>query len=132
MTTYFEGRTMSTDDKEFLERLKDVIETNIGNEALNPEFIYTQLGLSRMQLYRKTKEILQVGPSDYIRSVRINYAARLLTTTAMSAQEVMFDSGFSNKATFYREFGRIYHCTPIEFRNQTVLNTEYNNPDNTE
>lgn len=132
MTTYYEGKAISTDDKEFLEKLKVVIEANLSNEALSPEFIYTQLGLSRMQLYRKTKEILQVAPSDYIRSIRISHAAKLLTTTTMSAQEIMFDSGFSNKATFYREFGRIYHCTPIEFRNRTALKSGHNNQESTE
>lgn len=59
-----------------------------------------------MSLYRKIREITQMTPSEYIRSVKISHATHLLRTTNMTIQEIMFCSGFNNKSYFYREFAQ--------------------------
>lgn len=79
-------------------------------------FLCEKMFVSRMGLYRKIKDITQMTPSEYIRSVKINHATHLLKTTNMTVQEIMFCSGFNNKSYFYREFAKIYHMSPKEMR----------------
>jgi AraC-like DNA-binding protein len=69
-----------------------------------------------MQLYRKIKEITKKTPTEFIRSIRLKYAEKLLKTTNKTVQEIMYESGFNNKAYFYREFLKKQNKTPKEFR----------------
>lgn len=112
----YEGNTIDADDKKFIVQLAELIEKNITDESLSLNFLCEKMFVSRMGLYRKIKEITQMTPSEYIRSVKINHATHLLRTTNMTIQEIMFCSGFNNKSYFYREFAKIYHMSPKEMR----------------
>lgn len=112
----YEGNTIDADDKKFIVQLAGIIEQNITDENLSLNFLCEKMYVSRMGLYRKIKEITQMTPSEYIRSVKINHATHLLKTTNMTVQEIMFCSGFNNKSYFYREFAKIYHMSPKEMR----------------
>lgn len=112
----YEGNAIDADDKKFIVQLTKVIEENITDENLSLGFLCDKMYVSRMGLYRKIKEITQMTPSEYIRSVKINHATHLLKTTNMTVQEIMFCSGFNNKSYFYREFAKIYHMSPREMR----------------
>lgn len=86
------------------------------DENLSLNFLCDKMCVSRMSLYRKIREITQMTPSEYIRSVKISHATHLLRTTNMTIQEIMFCAGFNNKSYFYREFAKIYHMSPREMR----------------
>ena len=66
-------------------------------------------------------------PADFIRSFRLQEAEKRLRTTSKTVQEIMADCGFKNKAHFYREFAKLYHATPKEYR-MTVSNTGEQDP----
>jgi len=55
-------------------------------------------------------------PSDFIKDYRMMHAARLLVTTNLSVQEIIYQVGISNKSYFYREFSAKYGVTPGEYR----------------
>lgn len=112
----YEGNAIDADDKKFIVQLTNIIEENITDEGLSLSFLCEKMFVSRMGLYRKIKDITQMTPSEYIRSVKINHATHLLKTTNMTVQEIMFCSGFNNKSYFYREFAKIYHMSPKEMR----------------
>lgn len=57
-------------------------------------------------------------PSEFIRNIRLEYAAKLLRSTKFTVSEIMFKSGFSNKSYFYREFLKQYGVSPKDYRNQ--------------
>lgn len=65
-----------------------------------------------MQLYRKIKELAGQSPSEFIRTLRMKFAARQIITTAKTLQEIMYESGVNNKAYFFREFGSL-KCHPV-------------------
>jgi AraC-like DNA-binding protein len=67
-------------------------------------------------LYRKIKQVTGNTPTELIRSIRLKHAGKLLKTTNMNVKEIMYSSGFSNKAYFYREFSKKYNKTPTEYR----------------
>lgn len=69
-----------------------------------------------MTLYRRMKGIIGKSPGEFIRTVRLKHAAKLLKTTTLNVQEVMFDSGFNNKSWFYRKFAEMYGMSPKEYR----------------
>jgi AraC-like DNA-binding protein len=114
----YEGKFIHKEDKQLMLHVTKIIHDQIDNETLTLDFIASEVVLSKMQLYRKIKEITGQTPTEYIRSIRLKQAERLLKTTNMTVQEIMFHCGFNNKAYFYREFSKKYHLTPKEYRNQ--------------
>ena len=113
----YNGHQMLTDDKEFLLKIANIIEVNIENEHLNPDFIIREMALSRMQLYRKMKELCDSSPSEFIRRIKLQHASKLLKSTNLTVQEIMYQSGFNNKSYFYREFQKENGIPPKEYRN---------------
>jgi signal transduction histidine kinase/ligand-binding sensor domain-containing protein/DNA-binding response OmpR family regulator len=112
----FEGKFIHKEDKDLMLRITNVIHDHIDNEALSLDFVASETALSKMQLYRKIKEITGQTPTEYIRAIRLKLAEKLLKTTNKTVQEIMFNCGFNNKAYFYREFAKKYHLTPKEYR----------------
>lgn len=110
------GKVMHEEDKEILERVNDFIKEHISDENLSAEMIEQFLGQSKASFYRKFKDLLDKTPSEYIKNVRLEYAAKLLRTTKMTVSEIIYKSGFSNKSYFYREFKGGYGCSPNDFR----------------
>jgi len=116
----YEGKLVHKEDKELMLRITGIIHQQMDNESLTLDFIAGQTALSKMQLYRKVKELIGQTPTDYIRSIRLKQAEKLLKTTNKTVQEIMYLCGFNNKAYFYREFSKKYHLTPKEYRTRSV------------
>lgn len=114
----FNNKLVNKESKELLMQIYRVIHENIENENLSAEFIANETALSKMQLYRKVKELTGNTPTELIRSTRLEAASKLLVTTNKTVQEIMFCTGFNNKAYFYREFSKKYQMTPKEYRNR--------------
>ena len=114
-----EGSLIHKEDKDIILNITKVIYDNIDNEELTIDFIANETAISKIQLYRKIKEITKKTPTEFIRSIRLKNAGKLLKTTNKTVQEVMYASGFNNKAYFYREFLKKYSKTPKEYREST-------------
>lgn len=114
----FEGKLIHKEDKELMLLITKTIQEQIDNEDLTLDFIANQTAHSKMQLYRKMKEITGLTPTEFIRTLRLKQSEKLLKTTNKTVQEIMYNCGFNNKAYFYREFAKKYHLTPKEYRNQ--------------
>lgn len=67
-------------------------------------------------LQPQSREIGEDSPTDLIKECRLHIAKDLLLTTKKTIDEIVFDSGFSNKVTFFKVFREKYECTPKEFR----------------
>ena len=116
----YEGKLIHKEDKELMLNITRIIHQQMDNESLTIDFIAGELSLSKMKLYRKIKELIGQTPTEYIRSIRLKQAEKLLKTTNKTVQEIMYVCGFNNKAYFYREFSKKYHLTPKEYRNQKM------------
>lgn len=114
----YEGRLINKEDKILIDKVMKIIYDNVDNENLNIDFLANETALSKIQLYRKMKEVIDQTPTEYIRSIRLKYAEKLLKTTNKTVQEIMYSCGFNNKTYFYREFAKKYQKTPKEYRNQ--------------
>ena len=112
----FGGNVVKKEDRELILRVTDLIISNMNNGKLNVSFLAAECSISQMQLYRKAKELLQMTPVEYIKTLRMERAEDLLTSTSMSVQEVMYECGFSSKSYFFKEFAAKFGCTPGEYR----------------
>ena len=111
-----EGKTVHKEEKEFILKLTRIVSENIDNENLSIEMLSNEMGISKIMLYRKLKEIKEETPTEFIRKIRMNQVEKLLKMTNKTIQEIMFDCGFNNKAYFYHEFSKQFNLTPGEYR----------------
>ena len=111
-----EGKLIRKEDKNLIVMITSIIYNHIENEDLSLDYIAGELAMSKMQLYRKIKDIMGQTSTEYIRSIRLKHAEKLLKTTHKTVLEIMYQCGFNNKAYFYREFAKKYHDTPNEYR----------------
>jgi AraC-like DNA-binding protein len=99
----------SKTDKEFLERINEVIIRNINNEKFSIDQLASELAMSRSSLHHKIKVISQLTPNDFIMIIRLKEAARLLKDTEYRMNEVCYMVGFSSPSyfakCFYKQFG---------------------------
>lgn len=111
-----DGKLTHKESKKFLQSVLKIINDNIRNKELTPRFIADGLAISPRSLYRKMEEIGGESPTDLIKGCRLHVAKDLLLTTKKTIDEIVFESGFSNKVTFFKVFRDKYECTPKEFR----------------
>ena len=98
-------------DKQFLKQLHAIIQKNLSDSEFGVEDIGKQIGLSRVQLYRKVKAMTGSSVVDLLRKARLAKAKRLLESRSMSVSEVAYDVGFSAPSYFTKcfkdEFGML-------------------------
>ena len=96
-------------DKTFVTQLRKIIQENLGDSEFNVERIGDEIGLSRVQLYRKVKALTGHSPVEMLRKARLMRARHLLRTTEKSVSEVAYSVGFSTPSYFSKcykdEFG---------------------------
>lgn len=109
---------MKSPDDKLLERIMGVINKNIGNADLSVDAIADEVGISRVHLHRKMKELTGQTPHDFIRNIRLKQAANLLANQNLNITEVMFACGFNNAASFSTIFKKFYGMSPREFMNE--------------
>ena len=107
-------------DKDFVERFKSLIEVKMGDSELNVEDLGKEMGLSRVQLYRKIKSLTNYAPNELLRMARLKKAASLLASSDMTIAEVGYEVGFTSPSYFakcYKEqFGEKSDGVPEEKR----------------
>lgn len=105
-------------DKKFINDFNALVELNISNENFNVEDICRQLGVSRVQLYRKIKALLNCNINEYVLDKRMQKAKYLLRNeTDLSIAEVAYKVGFSSAAYFSTVMKSKLGVTPTEYRN---------------
>lgn len=102
-------------NEKLMERIMDTIYKNLTDSSLNVDKIADEVGMSRVHLHRKMKEIVGQTPHDFIRQLRMERATRLLAAGDMNITEVVYACGFSNAASFSTTFKHVYGLTPSEY-----------------
>ena len=104
-------------DKQFLKQLHAIIQKNLSDSEFGVEEIGKQIGLSRVQLYRKVKAMTGSSVVDLLRKARLAKAKRLLESRSMSVSEVAYDVGFSAPSYFTKCFKDEYGMLPGDVGN---------------
>ena len=102
-------------DERLLKRVMTVINQHLDDSDLSVDMIADQVGISRVHLHRKMKELTGQTPHDFIRNLRLKQAANLLANRGMSVTEVMYACGFSSSASFSTVFKKFYGMSPRDY-----------------
>ena len=115
-----DGQTLAKEDvcdmdKDFVERFKSLIEEKMGDSGLNVEDLGKDMGLSRVQLYRKIKSLTNYSPNELLRIARLKKAASLLASSDMTGAEIGYEVGFSSPSYFAKCYKEQFGESPTDF-----------------
>lgn len=105
-------------DRRFINDFTAIVEDNLGNDQFGVDDICQRLSVSKMQLYRRVKQLLSCNVNDYILDTRVKKAKYLLLNTQLSVAEIAYACGFSSPAYFSTVFKSRSRQTPKTFREQ--------------
>lgn len=117
-TQHVEAVKIDAPDERLMERIMTVVNRNLSNSDLSVDMIANEVGISRVHLYRKLKELTNQAPHTLIRNIRLQQAAALLATSSHNISEVMYACGFSNATSFSTTFKNFYGMSPREYMKQ--------------
>lgn len=103
-------------DRKFISEFTSFVESNLSNENFSVEDICKHIGISRVQLYRKVKALLNINVNDYILNSRLQKAKYLLQHEESTISEVAYEVGFSSPAYFSTVFKSKFGVTPKTFK----------------
>ena len=103
-------------DRDFVSRFRALVEERMKDSALNVEDLGHEMGMSRVQLYRKLKSLTNSSPNELLRRIRLRRASLLLTSTEMTVSEVAYEVGFSSPSYFTKCYKEEFGESPTEKR----------------
>jgi len=106
---------MRSSDQVLLEKVMRIINENIADPDLNVEFLASGVGMSRVHMHRKLKELTNQSARDFIKSIRLKQASVLLTTQKTGISELAYAVGFTNLSHFSNSFREFYGMSPKEY-----------------
>lgn len=101
-------------DKDFVEKFKALIDAKMGDSGLNVEDLGKEMGLSRVQLYRKIKSLTNYSPNELLRIARLKRAASLLASSDMTVAEIGYEVGFSSSSYFAKCYKEQFGESPTD------------------
>lgn len=107
---------MSKEDKEFINRLIDVIHAHMAQEDIDMEHIAAALSLSRKQLRTRVMAITGLTPVAYVLQVRLNQARHMIANEDESLTTIAGKCGFQNLSHFSKAFKQQFGVSPLQFR----------------
>ncbi len=102
-------------DKKFMNKLTQAIENRIADPQLSVEDLSREVGMSRSSLYKKVKTMTGHVPNEFIRLIRLKYAAKLLNENEYNISEIGYLVGFNSHSYFSKCFFQQFKQTPSEF-----------------
>lgn len=103
-------------DEKLMQKVLKVINKNLNNPDLNAEMIAAEVGISRVHLYRKLKELTNQSTRDFIRNIRLKQAEILLKSEKnYSMSEIAQLVGFNNTTYFSNAFKELYGVSPSKY-----------------
>jgi signal transduction histidine kinase/DNA-binding NarL/FixJ family response regulator len=103
-------------DERFLKRALEIIEKNMGDCDFDVNNFYPEMNMSRMQLFRKLKALVNQTPSELIRNMRLKRAAQLMKQNFGNIAEITYEVGFNNLSYFAKCFKEKFGVLPSEYK----------------
>ncbi|WP_298898958.1 two-component regulator propeller domain-containing protein [uncultured Psychroserpens sp.] len=107
--------SITSTEAEFLKRLKLVLDEKITNTDFTSEAFSEAMHMSRTQLHRKLKAIVNMSTSEFIRAQRLKLSIDLLKKSDATISEIAYQIGFNTPSYFIKCFKDTYNCTPNEY-----------------
>ena len=103
-------------DRKFIDRLKAAMEKHLPESDIKVNDIGSDIGLSRVQLYRKLKAITGLSPAELLRQMRLQKAHDLIMHSDQPISAIAYDTGFSSPGYFSKCFRDEYGISPSDMR----------------
>ncbi|MDF2776105.1 MAG: hypothetical protein K0S86_5606, partial [Geminicoccaceae bacterium] len=107
-----EADRFSPADRAFMDKVTGIIERHLPDSDFDVTALSREAGVERSRLFRRTRDLFELAPSDLIRSMRIAAGARLLESRLGTVADVAYAVGFNSVAYFRRCFQETYGVTP--------------------
>lgn len=107
---------LSTPDKMFMDTLRQAILKNMSNTKLKMDDLGADMGISRVQLYRKVKAMTGMSPVELLKEMRLQRAMKLLKATDKTVAEVAYEVGFGTPGYFSSCFKKQYGKYPTDVK----------------
>ena len=113
-----EGRTGSKPaaNTELLEDILSCMRDHLSDTGMSLEFIAGSCGISASYLVRYFKSCMEMTPMQYVDSLRMDIARKLLTSTNQSLRQIVEQCGYLDESNFARKFKKIEGITPMNYR----------------
>lgn len=102
-------------DDILMKRIMKSVNKHLSDPEYNVERMSEDIGISRAQLHRKMKEITGISSSEFIRNIRLEQAARLLTEGKINITQVAYAIGYNNQTHFSTVFKKRFGMSPTEY-----------------
>ncbi|MDE5585833.1 MAG: response regulator [Muribaculaceae bacterium] len=112
-------------DEKFIEKAMKYVSDNIDSSHLSVEELSDHLGMSRVRLYKKIKQITGKTPIEFIRIIRLKRAAQLLRESQLNVSEIAYRTGFNNPKVFSKYFKEEFGILPSLYQNREGTETNY-------
>jgi len=99
----------------FIKQITNEILSHMNNPELNVTMLAQKVHLSHSTLYRKIQSISGSSPNEFIRNIRINEAARLISSTDLNITEIIAQVGFNDHSYFTKCFKKKFNKTPKDY-----------------
>jgi signal transduction histidine kinase/ligand-binding sensor domain-containing protein/CheY-like chemotaxis protein/AraC-like DNA-binding protein len=109
------GLVNSSKDRDFIEKLTQIIDSQLINPELDVEFLCSEIYMSKTKLYQKIKGITGQSIAEFIRTFRLKKAIQIMTHEDVPLTEVTYRVGFLDASYFSRVFKKEYGKTPTQF-----------------
>jgi len=98
----------------FISKVRKVIEDNMADYDFAMPQLCQILNMSRSQLLRKMKALVDKSPSDFIRLHRLQKAKTMLDTSDITVSEVAYLVGYKDVSHFSRSFREMFGISPSQ------------------
>lgn len=112
---YISNIEIKSADEKLLEKVHLIIEENLDNPRLSVEMIASAIGISRVHLHRKLKELTNLTTRDLIRGIRLKQAAKLIVSKRLNVSEVAYAVGYTELSKFSAAFKQLFGMTPTAY-----------------
>ena len=102
-------------DEALMERVMRVVNARMSDPNFNIEMLASEVGLSRAQLHRRLKEITGIASGQFLRNLRMEQAARLLSEGKVKIAQVAYSVGYADQAQFSTAFKTHFGQSPSEY-----------------
>ena len=110
-----EDISASSMDEKLLQRLLSIFENHIEEPGFGVENLAREVGISRVHLNRKIQALTNLSTSDFIRTLRLQRAAQMLSKASGTISEIAYKVGFSNLSHFSKAFRKHFGQLPSDF-----------------
>lgn len=109
---------VNSPDEKFLHAVYDHLRSNLDKPDFHINELADALSMSRSLVYKKIKMLTGLSPVEYVRSLRMQEAAKLLRSQQYKVFEVVYMVGFSDLKYFRQCFSKEFGVSPSEYMKQ--------------